>query len=934
MKYLAKIDLENKNNSHTLTCELVDKVSAGQSLNILEVGCSSGYLGAALKEVGHQVFGVEPSHEAAQAAANVLDNVFEGTVQDFFLQFSDLKFDVVIYGDVLEHLANPKEILDLTRKQLTSTGVVIASVPNVAHICIRAMLLEGRWDYAELGIMDRTHLRFFTKKTLIELFTNSAYNVTNINSTTITPENFEVMFDIGVDREIISHLQSFVKNSNSLDFQYVCMATPVATSFEAKALNDELFSEQAEKAQVSEISNNMQFFENKIVEQEAEIESLRTLDKMFRESISWRVTAPLRLTKNLLKNKLKQCRNLTKSYYHFLQSEGGMVTIAQKTITSCRRDGIKGLARNVRKSIARMNVGTFERNDYAKWVRLFDTIDNSKRNKIRTAITQMKNPPLISVIMPTYNVKPKLLTEAIRSIQNQLYPNWELCIADDASTDAAIRPLLENYSRNDKRIKVVFRENNGHISAASNSALELVTADWVALMDHDDMLPEHALYYVAKTILNHPDAGMIYSDEDKIDEFGKRFSPHFKSEWNPDLFFSQSYVSHLGVYRKNILDEIGGFRVGLEGSQDYDLLLRCLPYLKDDQIIHIPKILYHWRMVEGSTALSSGEKNYTTDAGIKALQDYFSSQSEVVTVDAGPVPNTYRVHYPVLQPEPLVSLLIPTRDGREITEICVRSIITKSTYSNFEILILDNGSVQDDTLAFFEAIQLEDARVKVLRYDHPFNYSAINNFGAKHAQGEIIGLVNNDIEVISPEWLTEMVSYAVRPDVGCVGAKLYYNNDTLQHGGVILGIGDVAGHSHKHYPRAEFGYFSRLLLRQTISAVTAACLLVRRDVFEQVGGLDELNLKVAFNDVDFCLKVREAGYRNVWTAYAELYHHESISRGAEDTPEKISRFQKETKFMKNKWGSALVQDPYYSPNLTLQYEDFSLAWPPRQQDVT
>ncbi|MFT7749332.1 UNVERIFIED_CONTAM: glycosyltransferase family 2 protein, partial [Escherichia coli] len=484
--------------------------------------------------------------------------------------------------------------------------------------------------------------------------------------------------------------------------------------------------------------------------------------------------------------------------------------------------------------------------------------------------------------------------------------------------------VLREYEAKDKRINVVYRQQNGHISAASNSALEIAKGDFVALLDHDDALPEHALLFMAQAICAQPETQILYSDEDKLNGRGERFDPHFKSDWNPDLFFSQNYVSHLGVYRRNLLQRIGGFRLGVEGSQDQDLLLRCLPHVQADQIVHIPRVLYHWRAIEGSTALASGEKSYTTDAGIKALRDYFATQQAGVEVDAGLVPNTYRVRYPIPEPAPLVSLLIPTRDRRSLTETAVRSILEKSTYTNFEILILDNGSVEAETLEFFREIQLEDRRVKVLAYDFPFNYSAINNFGARHAKGTVIGLVNNDIEVINPEWLTEMVSQCLRPEIGCVGAKLYYSNDTVQHAGVILSLGDVAGHSHKHFPRNHPGYFHRLSLVQTLSAVTAACLLIRKEIFDLVSGLDEKNLKVAFNDVDFCLKVREAGYRNLWTPYAELYHYESISRGAEDSPEKIARFTQEVNFMKAKWTDYLERDPFYSPNLTKNREDFSI----------
>ncbi|EFB9682801.1 family 2 glycosyl transferase [Escherichia coli] len=561
--------------------------------------------------------------------------------------------------------------------------------------------------------------------------------------------------------------------------------------------------------------------------------------------------------------------------------------------------------------------------DYEEWIETVETPSLPDKGDVKVILETMQKPPLISVVMPVYNPEEVYLRACIDSVLEQSYPYWELCIADDKSPKEHVQRVLREYEAKDKRINVVYRQQNGHISAASNSALEIAKGDFVALLDHDDALPEHALLFMAQTIHSQPNARILYSDEDKLNAKGERFEPHFKSDWNPDLFFSQNYVSHLGVYHHDLLKKISGFRLGVEGSQDQDLLLRCLPHVQADQIVHIPRVLYHWRTVEGSTALASGEKSYTTDAGIKALQDYFATRQPGVKVEAGRVPNTYRVCYPIPEPAPLVSLLIPTRDRRSLTETAVRSILEKSTYTNYEILILDNGSVEAETLEFFSQIQEEDHRVKVLAYDYPFNYSAINNFGARHAKGTIIGLINNDIEVINPEWLTEMVSHSLRPEIGCVGAKLYYPNDTLQHGGVILGIGGVANHSHKHFSRTHPGYFARLVCTQNYSAVTAACLLIRKEIFDAVEGLDEENLKVAFNDVDFCLKVREAGYRNLWTPYAELYHYESISRGAEDSPEKIARFTREVNFMKSKWGKHLEVDPFYSKNLTKDREDFS-----------
>ncbi|HFT9037543.1 TPA: glycosyltransferase [Escherichia coli] len=561
---------------------------------------------------------------------------------------------------------------------------------------------------------------------------------------------------------------------------------------------------------------------------------------------------------------------------------------------------------------------------YEEWIETVELPSLPGNKEVSLMLASMTHPPVISIVIPVYNPAEIYLRACLDSVLAQSYPHWELCIADDRSPKEHVQRVLREYEAKDSRIKVVYRKHNGHISAASNSALEIAKGDFVALLDHDDVLPEHAMLFMAQAICEQPHTQILYSDEDKINARGERFDPHFKSDWNPDLFFSQNYVSHLGVYRRSLLQQIGGFRLGVEGSQDQDLLLRCLPHVAAEQIVHIPRVLYHWRTIEGSTALASGEKSYTTEAGIKALRDYFSKQQPEVTVEAGLVPNTYRVRYPISEPAPLVSLLIPTRDRRALTETAVRSIVDCSTYTHFEILILDNGSVEQETLDFFAQIQQEDSRVRVLRYDHPFNYSAINNFGVRHAKGAIIGLVNNDIEVINPDWLTEMVSHCMRPEIGCVGAKLYYSNDTIQHGGVILGIGGVAGHSHKQYPRHHPGYFSRLLLTQNLSAVTAACLLIRKNIYEEVAGLDEENLHVAFNDVDFCLKVREAGYRNLWTPYAELYHYESISRGAEDSPEKLARFVREVNFMKSKWGKHLELDPFYSPNLTKSREDFSI----------
>ncbi|MFT5209569.1 MAG: glycosyltransferase involved in cell wall biosynthesis [Flavobacterium sp.] len=535
--------------------------------------------------------------------------------------------------------------------------------------------------------------------------------------------------------------------------------------------------------------------------------------------------------------------------------------------------------------------------------------------------------PKISILVPVYKPDPILFTKMMQSVLNQSYPNWQLCLVDDYSQNKELAAIMASWSQKDARISLKIRDQNGHISLTSNDALDMASGEYCALLDHDDELHTHALAHVISAINNHPNAKVLYSDEDKLDISENRYDAHFKSDWNRDLLYSQNFVSHLGVYKKSLMHQIGGFRIGYEGSQDYDLLLRCVENCEDKDIIHIPRILYHWRATEGSTALSSDQKDYTESAGIRALQDHFTRLGKNVSVTKGLMPNTYRCSWNQDQitnsQSPLVSLLIPTRDGVELLEQCIESILKKTTYPNYEIIILDNQSSKPATHQYFKRIQ-EDDRVRVEKYNYPFNFSGINNYGASFAKGEILGLINNDIEIISPDWLSEMVSHTLRMDIGCVGAKLYFENDSIQHGGVITGLGGVAGHSHKYADRNDAGYFCRLKLIQNMSAVTAAVLLVRKEVFLQVGGLDEA-LGVAFNDVDFCLKVDKAGYRNLWTPYAELYHYESISRGSDESGEKKIRFDREISYMKRKWGKRLLEDPFYNENLTRVHENFEIA---------
>lgn len=567
--------------------------------------------------------------------------------------------------------------------------------------------------------------------------------------------------------------------------------------------------------------------------------------------------------------------------------------------------------------------------NYGEWVKQYDTISERDRDAIRRQIEAFPRKPLLSVVMPTYNTPERWLRAAIESVIGQLYQNWELCIADDASTEPSVRQVLEEYAARDKRIKVAFRKENGHISRASNSALELASGEFVALLDHDDELTEHALYMLAHEMLAKPSVDMFFSDEDKITSYGMRFNPYFKSDWNPDLLLSQNCICHLGAYRAEVLRKIGGFREGFEGAQDWDLALRVADAVGEQRISHIPHVLYHWRVIEGSTAHSTGAKPYVMKAQARAVEEHLERRGvKGAEVRIQEDISQLRVVFPVPSPEPLVSIVIPTKDQSGLLSQCVSSIEEKTAYRNYEIVIVDNNSEEAETQRYFDSLK-DKRNIRVIRDTQPFNFSRINNDAIKHARGQIFGFLNNDLEVISPEWLSEMVSHAVRPEIGAVGARLFFPNGLLQHGGVILGIGGIAGHNHKGRPKHDPGYFNRAILTQDLSAVTAACMLMRREVFEELRGFDEVELSVAFNDVDICLRARDKGYRVLYTPYAELYHYESASRGYENTPEKFVRFEKEIENMKRRWGKLLQNDPYYNPNLTLLSEDFVFAFPPR-----
>jgi glycosyltransferase involved in cell wall biosynthesis len=535
----------------------------------------------------------------------------------------------------------------------------------------------------------------------------------------------------------------------------------------------------------------------------------------------------------------------------------------------------------------------------------------------------------MSVIMPVYNPPPDLLRAAIDSVRVQLYTNWELCIADDCSSDDGVTEILNEYATMDARIKVTRRETNGHISAASNTALSMATGEWTGCLDHDDILAEHALALVAAAINDHPEVGIVYSDEDKLDGAGIRHGPYFKPDFDPLLLLGQNYLSHLCLFRRDLVTEAGGYRVGYEGSQDWDLTLRVSELVTTEQVVHIPHVLYHWRVHAGSTASGLAAKPYAVDAGRRAVIDHLARTGRSGRVTPARIGSSgfNRVSWAVPEVEPLVSIIIPTRDGGDALKRCIESVLAMTTYGNFEVVVVDNGSRSLSTLEYLRATH---GRVTVLRDERPFNFSALDNLALRRTSSEIVCLLNDATEVISEDWLTEMVGHVLQPGVGAVGAKLYYPDGRIEHGGIVLGMHGVAAHSYRFSGRLSPGYCGRLQLAQYMSAVTAACMVVRREAWDQVGGLDEQHLPGTFNDVDLCLRMRDRGWGVVWSPYAELFHHKPIRREAGDTGPRGGESAGEVVYMQNRWGpEVLCHDPYYNPNLSLDAEDFSLARPPR-----
>lgn len=556
--------------------------------------------------------------------------------------------------------------------------------------------------------------------------------------------------------------------------------------------------------------------------------------------------------------------------------------------------------------------------DYEQWLKRH-SVSRSRMWKQKHENFEKK--PLISIVIPLYNTPLPYLKELIESVRKQTYGNWQLCLADGSPDDKVYEFLKKNY-RHEVRISYKKLKENGGISVNTNKAIELARGEYLMLCDHDDTLEPDALYEIVKAINDHEQADVIYTDEDKVSMDGRHyFDPHFKSDFNLFRLRENNYICHIFAVKRQVAEKAGYFRKEFDGAQDFDFIFRCCENAAG--VIHIPRVLYHWRCHMDSTAADPESKAYAFEAGRKAVEEHYRRMGIPAKVEMTSRPGWYRSRVE-LQGRPMISVIIPNKDHIDDLELCLSSLTERSTYDNYEVLIVENNSEEPSTFAYYEKLPQRFPKVRVLTWKKEFNYSSINNFAAEQAGGEYLLFLNNDVEILTPDWMEEMLQICQQKEVSIVGAKLYYPDDTIQHAGVVMGLGGIAGHIMCRASREDAGYFGRMISVQEISAVTAACMMMKAEDFRMVEGFDE-TFRVAFNDIDLCMKAGALGKKVVFTPYAELYHYESKSRGLEDTPEKQFRFEKEIKRFQEKWGDQLKKgDPYYSPNLSATEGDCSL----------
>lgn len=859
---------------------------------VLDAGCAMGHLVTALRDLGVKAYGIDISDYAiSQVREDIRPYCVAASLADPLPKGFPQKFDLVVSIEVLEHLY--EEDCEKAISNLASAGdkFLMSStsddVKDITHLNVRQKEYWAK-QLAKFG-----------------LYHNLDYDANYISPVSMLFQRMEDFPRLIEDYE--RHLRVLRLNlTDKLQAHSAGEQAALARINEYVKVcqnYEERLAEYAQKMscyiKTGDEYRDLQDKYNSLTRENQELHRIAVAYQALEGSAVWKCTKPLRVLLDVVKKFLRKI----KSALH----------LGKKGIVSIKRNGLKATWRKMRNRASRSS-------SFKEYMRNHAVTPEQLALERDAGFTKDIT---FSIIVPLYNTPKVFLDEMIESVQAQSYSKWELCLADGSGEDYAyVGEICKNYAQNDSRIKYQKLEKNLKISGNTNACMKMATGDFFVLFDHDDLLHPSALFECMKAIENE-DADFIYTDELTFqDSLDGNIVIHFKSDFSPDMLRSYNYICHLTVFSAELQKKVGFFSLEHNGSQDYDMILRLTE--KAQKIVHIPKVLYYWRSHSASVASDISAKPYVLEDAHRALQEHLNRVGlQGDTLDST-VPSTYRIRYK-LEGNPLISILIPTMDHIDDLEICISSILAKSTYQNFEIIVIENNSKNKETFDYYRSLTKRDNRIRVVTWQGIFNYSAINNFGAKHAKGEYLILLNNDIEIITENWMEEMLMFAQRADVGAVGVKLYYPDDTVQHAGVIIGLGGVAGHSHKYYLRNDPGYFARISIVQNLSAVTAACLMIEKKKFDEIGGLDE-SFEVAFNDVDFCMRLRAHGYLNVFTPYAEFYHHESKSRGFEDTPEKVERFRGEIRRFKERWGKELEKgDPYYNPNLTLDYENFTIA---------
>lgn len=910
LRYGAHIDLNEENTSQTQIILLT-----GRDRRVLEVGPAMGDMTKILTERGCKVTGIEIDPVSAKVAEQYCERMIVGNIEQMDLAevLGDAKFDVILFSDVLEHLVDPAAVLSSVRGLLAEGGAVCASIPNIAHGSVRLKLLEGEFRYRDKGLLDSTHLRFFTREGVEDLFASAGYEVREWRHVDvgIFANEFELR-----EQDYPRLLLDVINESpDSLTYQFVLKAEP-ATETEPAQSPRRRAEPRGTLSRARQMLAPLWDLDLRAWELKEQVHHL-TGKVQQRDADVWKLEnrlAGLQHAHDLVINRTNY--KLWQRVVEFIDDVAPwgtrrrrLILLPGYAIRILLERGPKGLLLHIarvwrwvpgllRKAMDPSAVPLEHR--YKVWEDLY-VLSPELVKEMKRKVRKFAYQPKISIVLPVYDPEPEWLRDAIESVTGQIYTNWQLCIADDGSKRDDVSETLRQYEASDPRINVTHLPANRGITAASNAALELAGGEFVGFLDHDDELKPHALYQVVKLLNERRDLDFIYSDLDHKDLDGILRDPFRKPDWSPDLLKSCNYVTHFSVFRRSVVERAGGFREGYDGSQDWDLTLRITE--ETDRIGHVRTPLYTWRQVPNSIAHSDETKPWAHESARRALADSLARQGIKGRVEDGPYAGYYRIRYEIIG-EPKISIIIPTRDRVDLLKTCIDSIRRLSTYKNYELVVVDNDSVEPATIEY-----LNSFGGRVISHPGEFNFSRIINFAAEHVDGEYLLLLNNDTEVVTPDWIESMLEHAQRPEVGAVGARLLFPDGRAQHEGVIVGPGDgLAGN-------VDFeNYFGLGRCIHNSSAVTAACMLTRAEVFKGLGGFDE-DLVVAYNDVDYCLRAGEKGYTIVYTPYAVLRHDEAATRGYGDATTGKSHPVADEEFFRTRWKGYI--DPFDPPSLKI-----------------